>query len=531
MDPSNWRKIMGFVNYEISEEGEIVSFWKNKTTKINISIRNNNYYVLLWDGKVNVTRKVVKLMAETWVDNPFGHKHIIFKDSDKLNIHKDNLIWSDNPYNSNDKWEIIEDYPIYEISINAVRNKNSKRSLEFFTQDGYPKVNLYDNNNKKCKKVFMHILIAKQYIPNPNNLPQVNHKNGIKIDFSIENLEWVTGQQNQKHASETGLRKTNNKKGRKIELLNDNLDVVKTFISVLKASEFIGYSDDTIRVRLMENKYYNNTAIINNYIIRYKVDEELNGEVWKNVNTIHDEVNNKYEVSSFGRIRNISNKQILSPSIRDSYYVIGLNGKYNSKTQRYNGKLNCRVNRLVAFAFLDFKEEERDYDVNHKDKNSLNNNLINLEILHRKEHTRKDHGKCVIGVSESSKYIIFRSVIEAAESVEVCSKSIIYAIQTKGIYREHKWYYYNSVDTKNILKTCKQNLLFKRQLDIKNMAANVVNLASSEDGDKNEYDNQIDIKTNKDMKKIVSNENPLIKKDYIITKPFPGKSTRAKRIL
>jgi|688.fasta_scaffold1361633_1 hypothetical protein len=46
----------------------------------------------------------------------------------------------------------------------------------------------------------VHRLVAKEHIPNPNNLPDVNHKNGIKHDNRIENLEWVSRSDNQKHA-------------------------------------------------------------------------------------------------------------------------------------------------------------------------------------------------------------------------------------------------------------------------------------------------------------------------------------------
>ena len=55
------------------------------------------------------------------------------------------------------------------------------------------------------KLEFVHRLVATKYIPNPNNLPQVNHKDGNKLNNCVDNLEWVTNQQNRDHAVEEKL--------------------------------------------------------------------------------------------------------------------------------------------------------------------------------------------------------------------------------------------------------------------------------------------------------------------------------------
>lgn len=69
--------------------------------------------------------------------------------------------------------------------------------------NGYYRVTLARNGKKKQK--YLHRLLAEHFIPNPNNLPQINHKDGNKLNCKIENLEWVTVKENVIHAYKYGL--------------------------------------------------------------------------------------------------------------------------------------------------------------------------------------------------------------------------------------------------------------------------------------------------------------------------------------
>lgn len=68
---------------------------------------------------------------------------------------------------------------------------------------GYLKVSL--SKVGKTKKVNVHRIVALSFLENPNNLPQVNHINAIKIDNRVEDLEWVSRSDNSKHAYRMGL--------------------------------------------------------------------------------------------------------------------------------------------------------------------------------------------------------------------------------------------------------------------------------------------------------------------------------------
>ena len=108
----------------------------------------------------------------------------------------------------NEIWRDIVDYENkYQVSNFARVKSFCKGKVKLLKLDvdnkGYLRVGLYKNG--KQKMCLVHILVAKAFIPNPDNKPCVNHIDGNKQNNSIENLEWVTSSENIVHAYELGL--------------------------------------------------------------------------------------------------------------------------------------------------------------------------------------------------------------------------------------------------------------------------------------------------------------------------------------
>ncbi|KAK8887174.1 hypothetical protein M9Y10_038212 [Tritrichomonas musculus] len=87
-------------------------------------------------------------------------------------------------------YEILNDFP-YTIR----RKKKHYVIKESINQKGYPSVHL------NCKKLEKHRIIAKQFLPNPNNFPEVDHINKIRDDYHIDNLRWCDRVMNNRNRS------------------------------------------------------------------------------------------------------------------------------------------------------------------------------------------------------------------------------------------------------------------------------------------------------------------------------------------
>ena len=100
-------------------------------------------------------------------------------------------------------------------------------------QVGYLQVSLWKNNVGSSH--YVHRLVAKAFIPNPLNLPQVNHIDGNRQNNHVTNLEWVTCSENSSHAVRTGLRTYTNR------LTKD--EFIECLYSVIEGESYIALSE------------------------------------------------------------------------------------------------------------------------------------------------------------------------------------------------------------------------------------------------------------------------------------------------
>lgn len=160
-------------------------------------------------------------------------------------------------YSANEYGEIkSEDRPVdFYASNRRIKYIKKGRVLkQTKNSKGYLCVSIHKDGKQRV--IESHLLIAKTFLPNPENKPQVNHIDGNKKNNCIENLEWVTARENLLHAFRTGLNPgsrpwagiTGKDHIRSIPIIMCSMsgEEIREFDSLTQAANFIGVSSSHI---------------------------------------------------------------------------------------------------------------------------------------------------------------------------------------------------------------------------------------------------------------------------------------------
>ncbi len=290
----------------------------------------------------------------------------------------------------------IEPYTKYKIS-NLGNVKGYLGLLSPKKTNGYYRVRF--SHKKITKNYYIHILVATHFIHNPSNKKIVNHKNRIRNDNRVENLEWCTYSENTQHYHNIRT----NKLGRPVIIKYKG--IFTEFSSMIESSKIIGLEKSTIYKKCNnsneKNFYYKN----NN-----KIDIIEDGI---NIKKIYGY--NFYLLNKSGDIYSLYGKNIklLSPSKKSLYITITLHKNKKSYTEL--------VHRLILMTFNPCKNM-KNLLVNHINLNKHDNRLENLEWVNRSINTNHAFNNKKINQRAVIKYDINKNKLKEYKSIVDANK-------------------------------------------------------------------------------------------------------------
>jgi hypothetical protein len=319
-----------------------------------------------------------------------------------------------------EEWKDINGYKNYEVSsFGRIRNKNTGRILKAANKGGYYSVGLSD---KKTKSFSVHTLVARAFIPNPENKDTVNHKDKNGLNNNINNLEWMTIPENNKHRS-NGVKQTTNQ-NIEIYRINPNTnEIVEKYNSIEEGAKWV------VEQNLAKNLHTARCCIScsvreitkSSFGFIWKIVEQnnLENEEWREV-IINNKKTEGYYVSSLGRFKN--KKGIIMKDYKphhSGYIYVRVN------------KEKYALHRLVADTFIPNLDNKP--IPNHIDGIKTNNSVKNLEwstysennLHNHKIGLNKGHTRQITQYDlEMNEINNFDRIVDASKELNICYSSI-----------------------------------------------------------------------------------------------------------
>ena len=325
-----------------------------------------------------------------------------------------------------EEWKQINDYDNYEVStLGNVRNSKTGRVLKLTNKGGYMFTGL--SKNSHIKTLTVHRLVALAFIDNPENKPQVNHKDKNRSNNNVSNLEWSTASENNIHRSTNVVQTTNQQvKVWRIDINTD--EKLELYDSICLAAQWIVNNSPESCINTIKSSISCAIRGVYKSSCGYKWSmyeyTDLDDELWKPV-TINSLTYDNYFISNLGRFKN--SKKIIMENYKPHhtgyiYVRVDIN-KY-------------ALHRIIASTFIANLEPEIYNVVNHIDGNKLNNSAANLEWTTIKGNNIHNHKSGFIKYYnrkiaqydlEMNKIKEFSSIVEAEKELGIKTiKAVLY---------------------------------------------------------------------------------------------------------
>jgi hypothetical protein len=350
--------------------------------------------------------KIHRYVAMNFLENPYNFKYICHIDGDTFDNRVSNLKWVSSSQNKvvdidmSDKivpstivvpkqkcaievfvpksideiWKIVVIDKVvwnYEVSnIGNIRITSTQKLRSLNNNTGYITCSLFYNGKPYTKQV--HRLVAQAFLP-PYDDPDktvVNHKDYNKTNNHVDNLEWVSISENNKHAHQN-----TNRKITKIAIIRRDLDGSNpvTYKAVNYARKEFGSQISTCLSGKAKQAY----GYLWEYVVPPSRLQPRQNDEEDFTESVQIENHPDFVLYKDGRVYNKKRKQFLTPRKTGSYMSVVLNNKHY-----------C-IHRLLGIYFVEKPENFTEkWIVNHKDGDKTNNRVENLEWMSASANTQ-----------------------------------------------------------------------------------------------------------------------------------------------
>lgn len=426
------------IQYDVN--GNIIKYWGN-INEILETHKNYKYSTIM----CCTTGQNKSAYGYIWKKE--GHSDVIGPKEKKID--NTNFLERDN-YNFDtniEHWKDIDNYVgRYRISsFGNIRSLATNSIMSPIKSDYYEiklkKPNIVD------KKFRVNILVAQHFIQKPKSDKPlvVDHIDGDKLNNNVTNLRWVTLSENSKAYHDKVA------ENKKVQQLNEKKELIKEWNNINEVVKHYKFDKESFKKSIGIGK-----PKFNNFYWQYekrivlKDDELEEDEIFKPIGVYKDNDLSNYEISNYGKVRNVLTKLLLNPGI-GTYKTYFLIDKITKKG------INAKAHLLVAHKFLDPAPENKGDNVkdkvNHKDKDKMNNHVDNLEWVTTRENNIHASGRKVNQYNIQTGELIktFNSIADAGRAMNKENTITIRQV-CNGVKKSaygFKWTYADENDTKN----------------------------------------------------------------------------------